>query len=391
MSFLQYALGILPLALLIGSGCKTRSGHSQLQELGGPVKIRNAWLQSPESIEGTITKTWGIPMSPAERWRYIRSTYAFLGGTDVASFKSGIDHPNTLFILAISSLSDFVGKQMVERQALLEAKTEPYVFDGLGLSGPDEVCFKDDKLAWCDAQDQIRLNSLSSASLKASDLNLEWRKRLMHNIQDLGEFMLIDTDNTLMVPDGTDRHAAQYLLEDVFIPRLGEGLITPELEKQAWRDVLFTILVGGGYFVGITPDDAQPPSVAAFSHGDAPVPIPDFSNNSPGILKLELKPQKTGIGIIKKIQMRVYITHPIRGQLKIDLTRGSKTVNIYQGASDPKRNYEDLELILDSDSQSSLKAFINQPAGPWVATIYDNKPLERGTVDNFVLTVEYGD
>jgi subtilisin-like proprotein convertase family protein len=390
MSFHNYVLGILPLALLLFSGCKTRSGQSELRELGGPVKIRNAWLQSPESIEGTITKTWGINMTTAERWRYIRSTYAFLGGTNVASFKGGIDQPNSLFILAISGLSDFVSKQMVQRQLDLEARSEPYLFEGLGLSEANKACFNDKSVAWCDALDEVRVNSLSSAGLKARDLDLEWRKRLMHNIQDIGEFMLIDTDNSLVIPDGSDRHAAQYLLEEVFLPHLGEGPITPELEKEAWRDVVYTILMGGGYFVGITPDDAQDPTVAAFNHGDKPIAIPDFSNNSPGILKLELKPQKTGVGIIRKIQLRAYISHPIRGQLRIDLTRGAKTVTVYQGATDPKRNFEDLELAFDSDSQESLKAFINQPAGPWIATIYDNKTLEKGTLDNLVLTVEYG-
>lgn len=389
-TIIHFSLG---LSLVCLAACKTHSNqnHSAVKDIGGAAKVRNAWLLSPEALEGTLTKTWGLPMTAAEKWKYIGSVHSFLGGTDIASFKGSVDQPNSLFILSIANLASFAATRLVDKEISMASQGQAYIFEGMGLSEPNEACFKNDQAAWCDAVDNIRIGSLSENGLTVAGLNTEWRKRLMHNIQDLGEFMLIDLDNTTQVPDGTGRHAAQYLLEDMLIPTLGEGAITRDAEIKAWRNVLMTSLIGGGFFMGITPNASLPPAVVSFSSGDQPMAIPDFANSAAGILRQDLSPQTTSPGVIRRVKVRGSFNHPQRGQLRVDLTRGSKTVTIYQGATDPNRNFANLDLALDSADNANLKAFEQMTAGPWSLAVYDNKPFEKGTLKNFTVTIEYGD
>lgn len=384
---LMFACGLL----LSVYACKTTSNRSKVSA-GGPINARGAWIQSPEAIERTLTTTWGLDLTPDERWRYIRSVYSFLGGTNVADMKVSFDKPNTMFVMAINSLSLFTAQRLLWKQTDMTANGKEYMFEGLGLSEPDTDCFKNDGKEWCDAIDGVTMTSLTQMNVKGSDLSKEWRKRLMHNIQDIGEFMLLNIDNTMTISDGTNRHAAQYLLEEIFIPALGPDPVTEERERIAWENTVHTMLLSGGFFLSVPPTtEARKQQVASFSSGDKALPIPDFANGQPGVLEKVLNPDKTESGVIAKVQLNVFITHPQKGQLRIDLTRGDKTVTVYQGSADAKRNFEDLQLTLSSDDNPLLQKFLNQPAGPWTARVYDNKPFEKGTVDGLNLTVEYGD
>ncbi len=216
---------------------------------GGPTQTRPTWIKSPEAIEGTIHDAWGLDMTDEERFRYLQSIYSILGGTMVQNYKSLISQPNELFLLGIENLSSWIALKLEEK----EKAAADSVFDGLGLSDADAAsCFADDTKDWCDFKDGVTLGSLSAQSLDPATLSKEWRKRLMHNIQDVAEFMLLAVDNNLKIP-GTETHAAQYLLDDVFLDELKGAEVTPSRESAAWRRVIYVILLSGGFFLEAPP------------------------------------------------------------------------------------------------------------------------------------------
>lgn len=243
------------LSLASAMSCRHGSSDSDDSDLAanGPTQTRPGWIKSPEAIEGTITQAWGLDVSEQERWKYIQSVYSMLGGTMVLSNRSLLDQPNELYILTLDNMSGWLAEKLVTKQSAATT-TDSYFFGGLGLSGADsQNCFKDDAKDWCDFIDGISTQSLSDSAVTPAaltqGLSKEWRKRLMHNIQDIGEFMLLSVDNTLMIPgDPTGRHAAQFLLDDVFLPSLN-GEISPKAEARAWQNVTRTVLLSGGFYL----------------------------------------------------------------------------------------------------------------------------------------------
>ncbi len=257
MNRLPYTFAVLALAL---AGCRTtppRGGGAELKAGPsgiGPTQTRPTWIKSPESIEGTITSAWGLQVSEAERWKYLQSIYSMLGGTQVLSSKSLVDQPNELFALGLDNLSGWLSGRLVDKETALEAEAKEHSFDGLSLSDEDAGCFADDGKDWCDLKDGVRLDSLAKAGVDPkAPLSKEWKKRLMHNVQDIGEFMLLAIDNTLKMPGG-QRHAADYLVSEVFVPSFPGGApATVEQEKTAWKNVIYTILMSGGFYLEAPP------------------------------------------------------------------------------------------------------------------------------------------
>ena len=247
---------LLPLALALAAfGCRTTGrGAEAKATLTGPTVTRPTWIKSPEAIEGTIVQAWGIPISEKDRWKYLQSIYSMLGGTQVLSSKSLVDQPNELFALAVDNLSGWLSQRLVETEQADEAAGKEHSFDGLGLEGEDAAgCFKDDTKDWCDVKDGVRIGSLAAGAVDVNALPKEWKKRLMHNAQDVGEFMLLAVDNTLMMPNGT-QHAADFLVTDVFLPTLrAGGPVSPASEQAAWKAVVYTILMSGGFYLEAPP------------------------------------------------------------------------------------------------------------------------------------------
>ena len=231
-------------------GCQTRRGGSFGSDLASIQEgTRNIWIKSPESIEGTITKAWGLTISEQEEWQYLDSVYSLIGGTMVSQHEALVRDPNELFVMSLDNLSGFLAKKLIVQEAMLEGAAQPYLFEGLQLSPPDAGCFDDDTKDWCDVTDGVKVNSMSTAGLTSTTMTKSWRKRLMHNIQDIGEFMYLSIDNQLMMGDGSGRHSCSYLLEEVFLPALGSGPVTPDLEAKAWEGVIHTILLSGGFYL----------------------------------------------------------------------------------------------------------------------------------------------
>lgn len=231
------------------AGCRTADRSEVLDGDQGPAFTRPGWIKSPEAIEGTITQAWGLPLKNSERWKYLQSMYSMIGGTLVQNTRSLVDQPNELFVMGLDNLSTWLSAKLVQMQIDMATGGESYLFEGLGFATDDvSGCFASDAEDWCDALDGITVTSISAAGLEASALTKDWQKRVMHNIQDIGEFMLLGIDNTLKMPDD-DRHAARFLLDEVFVPTLGEGPVTAEKERAAWEAVVHTILMSGGFYL----------------------------------------------------------------------------------------------------------------------------------------------
>ena len=238
------------------AGCsrtaKNQSDQAQAATPTGPIAVKPGWYKTPESLTETITRSWGITMTREERWRTIDSVRATLGGVNVAQMRSSVSQPNELYVLSVSNLGDFLAEKLVEKQREKATASKPYLFEGLNSSAADKGCFADDAKEWCDAIDDVQIGALTTAAVDPSNLSKRWKKRLMHNIQDIGEFLLLAIDNDLPMGEGsTYPHAAAYLLEEVFLPKLKEAPLSTEQEALAWREVVYTVFVGGGYFFEI--------------------------------------------------------------------------------------------------------------------------------------------
>lgn len=242
----HHAISILLCATAF-AGCRTSSSSGTLAGPEGPVHTRPGWIKSPEAIEGTITQAWGINIDSKDRTRYLQSMYSLLGGTLVLNTRSLVDQPNELFVIGLDNLSDWLADKLLEKQKELAGKD--YVFEGLGFSTDDAAsCFDDDAKDWCDFRDGVKVTSLSDQGIDPASLPKSWKKRLMHNVQDIGEFMLLAVDNTLKMPGG-ERHAAEYLIDEVFLKTYASGPKTAEGERAAWREVIYTILMSGGFYL----------------------------------------------------------------------------------------------------------------------------------------------
>ena len=261
-------------ALLIGAAalhsCKNKTPEREVSKVkaGGADTVRPHWLLSPEIIARTITRTWGIAVDDDETQRYLASVHAMLGGTSVARRGVVMTNPNELYVLTLDNLSAWVARRIVEKQtgnettATTEDPNAPFAgYEGsvkITDPGACKACFEDGTKAWCDCRDGITTSYLSTARLAAADLvdttprGKEVRKRLMHNVQDIAEFLGCSAgiiDNNLMVgPAGAAVSAPALLLDTVFIPVVQTG-ITVETERVAWRRVVHVILMGQGCFL----------------------------------------------------------------------------------------------------------------------------------------------
>ncbi|MBX3233798.1 MAG: hypothetical protein KIT84_08975 [Labilithrix sp.] len=245
---MKRVLGALAIAVVVACGAAPEGDASDTSGMTtGPAAIHPGWFKTPEAIVETMTRTWELTLTADEESRYVGGLRASLGGVSVAQQGSPIDRPHELFALALQSLATFTAEKLVAKQIAKTAAGEPYVFDGLGLSGEDDGCYADDSQDWCDAADGIFVGELTARGFDPTAPSRSDRKRLMHKMQSIGEFFLMAIDDRTTMPDG-DRHAPAFLVDEVLLPKLREAPLSVEQEKQAWQEVITTILLGGYYF-----------------------------------------------------------------------------------------------------------------------------------------------
>ena len=242
------------------------------------------WYKTPTQVANTVKKSWGMRIGIDEEHKYITSLGPFYGGIDKLLMKTTLERPTSGYVLALDLVSAWLSRKLIEQ----EKEDSGFLFGG-GINTSeqskdghscdefaDNYCYKMDSVAWCDCFDNIELGRYNNEN--KIDITTEDRKRLMHNIQDIGDFFNIAIDNKLYVDEAKTIHAAQHLLDEVFIPNLGppEGISAPKADNymvsettnedgevidvkeqmldsdhEAWVKVVYTIMMSGPFYINL--------------------------------------------------------------------------------------------------------------------------------------------
>ena len=293
----------------------------------------DAWFKEPAVIRNTIVKTWGIEITEEDDIRYFARLGQLYGAVDPITARGLLREPNGTYVLALDMVSLWISDLLLVKQVSDESgipqppeqgpvpvavpvepvsnesgtpqplgqgpvpvavPVEPVSDESVDTKIPDMLfhgmigfllddlpdnygCFDDATKNWCDTDDKITTGMYSAKDkerllgLLDPDLASSERKRLMHNIQDIGDFLGVTIDNLLTITDSeTDSeysHVPHYLLDAVFIPNLDDPLDDPpkctnekssdnryidplpRCDIQAWKQVVHTILMSGPFFM----------------------------------------------------------------------------------------------------------------------------------------------
>lgn len=256
----------------------------------------NSWFRSPESLKETITKSFCLNLDGNEISDYIYTIGTMYGNPDMGNMRTPLQKPNAPYVLALDIVSMWLSNRLMQEYLLRqngkggrEICNNPkddegnlYLFNGTKYTRhtirDDDACkacfaSKSQEHAWCDCKDNVRLGKYSSSD---KPLTKEQRKRIMHNIQDIGDFLGVPIDNTTIMEDG--RHVPRMLLEDVFIPALkaeqdcrsylqsneyggdGKDAYNPKpgadasasdrcTDYEAWQQVVHAVLMSGPFYM----------------------------------------------------------------------------------------------------------------------------------------------
>ena len=208
------------------------------------------WYKTPEEVYATATKSWGISISNREKEEYFKRLAISYGGADHDGKILIGDAPDVLYTLAVARVAWWLAGKL-----LFKENSDPNMPMPAGLDKDLPVqelfaggekdqagCFADDKQLWCDFDDELTPNTYTQADAEKLKTSHADRKKIMHNMQDMGDFVGVVIDNLTKIK-GYD-HLPHYLLDEVFIPHLNE-----EGDRLAWRMVVFSILLRGPFFM----------------------------------------------------------------------------------------------------------------------------------------------
>lgn len=253
------------ITVLLCSSCFNNHEEAALTKSGSDPANLSAWYRTPEFILATI-EGWGegeekLAVSDEEKDIYINSLGLFYGGIDYLSKQTPLEIPNNAYVMTLSLVSSWIAYKLLSKEFSLyldptlpetqynEGAEEPppqeevavqlaqpatrhpegFLFrgrDNITAENPTHdcdaksasYCYHDDSIEWCDCFDGIGLNQYHAGDREALRTDNHARKRLMHNIQDIGDFLGVAIDNGLPLADY--QHAPQYLLDEIFIPNL---------------------------------------------------------------------------------------------------------------------------------------------------------------------------
>ena len=225
----------------------------------------HAWFKKPAQIELKL-REWGINITDKDRQLYFVKLGLLYGATSTATQKTYLhDKPVTTYVLALNIVSDWISNKLVTKQQALEAEENNtvgvFMFKGMGLpaatgkcdeASGNNYCFAaDNHDVWCDCDDQVKIGRYTRGDAPPSPNTPVEHKRIMHNMQDIGEFLGITLDNCSPSPDPTQyQHMPQYLLDAVFLPTINDKNEIQD-EIAAWQKVIHTMLLGGEFFMNI--------------------------------------------------------------------------------------------------------------------------------------------
>ena len=240
-------------SIILVAACKPMDDEvSQTQS-----KETYVWFKDPALIRNTVIKTWGIRISREDDLFYFSLLGQLYGAVDRSTGRVLLREPNGTYVLALDLVSLWLSELLLTKQIKYEsgAQGSNAVFHGqIGFSLdnlPDrEACFADSTRDWCDADDKITTGLFSAKDKERLRNASSERKRLMHNIQDIGDYLGVTIDN-LLPTDSKHAHAPQYLLDEVFIPNLdaGDPNSTACCDIRAWQQVVHSILMSGPFFM----------------------------------------------------------------------------------------------------------------------------------------------
>ncbi len=249
--------------------------NSALKSAGG-ASNQLSWFKTPDEIWNTID-SWKLDIISTDRQTYYRTLGELYGLTNLKQQESLLVEPNGTYLLALDVLSTWLSDELIEKQ---EHEDENFMFRG-GLftsENPNDVCdeedpnycYKNNQKDWCDCRDGVKLGKYAKNTTLHTEA--EHKKRIMHNIQDVGDFLGVPIDNLLITKN--ERHAALYLYEEVFLPKLEQkednkpksnneqkkmsensGDFNSDnshsADRNAWLAVVHAILMSGPFYMNI--------------------------------------------------------------------------------------------------------------------------------------------
>lgn len=219
---------------------------------------QQSWFKTPEEIKRTI-EGYGIYIRGEAQLLYFDKLAELYGSKNIRQQKTMLVKPNGVYLLALDALSNWLSCKLFAK----EDEKQGAVFSGGWLTVDQEencdACYNDDDKEWCDCDDEITLDSHFVD-------DTEFKKRIMHNIQDIGDFLGMAIDNNLLVKEFT--HAPDYLYQQVFIPNLDVEISCNTKQQQqtyiantdgkagpahleAWRKVIHAILMSGPFYLNL--------------------------------------------------------------------------------------------------------------------------------------------
>lgn len=254
---------LLSITLLLA--CKEKEATTQ------QATPQHVWFKKPAQIEAQLQQ-WGIIISEADKELYFSTLGMLYGATNIETQEVLVqDSPVVTYVMALNVVSDWLSRILVEKQVELEEnKSSVFMFKGAGIPAATGVCNKSDssycfaehsKDTWCDCDDELSIGRYRLGAAPPDPTSTAERKRIMHNMQDMGEFLGITLDNCSPSPDkGKYQHLPHYLLDTVFLPAfknppLVEGTIVSKKHNEiyAWRKVIHAMLLSGEFFMNLDP------------------------------------------------------------------------------------------------------------------------------------------
>lgn len=225
---------VLLILMLLACGREKVSSPKEEKIFALGTDERQVWFKTPDEVENEIV-SWGINLNMREKSLYISTLGTLYGRFDEDVLDSPLDSPNSVYVLALDIVSNWLSDRLIQKQ---EMHGSEFMFHGSNAPPDTNNCFADDSEAWCDFDDAITVDMYSKDNPPVSR---EEKKKIMHNIQDIADFLGLIVDNLLLLP-GYD-HVPHFILEKIFIPNLKQD------DTYAWQKTVHALLMSGQFFM----------------------------------------------------------------------------------------------------------------------------------------------
>ena len=266
----------LLLLIILLTAC-TKTDEATIKSEGA-ASMKHTWFKTPTEIKNTVENTFNITISDREKGDYFSTLGSLYGEFSEGEMQYTLNKPDGAYLLGLDIVSTWLSKRLLLEHLIRQlqmmvnssesekghrSRTPDIKIDTPSLPAPSVVeqkdetaydekrnfylfgsvvagevanpyaqsfsditskeqcsaCYADDSKDWCDCPDDVILGQF----YQGKSMTYEDSKRIMHNIQDVGEFIGVPIDNmsaSITVGGKTYPHTAFYLLHMVFIPAL---------------------------------------------------------------------------------------------------------------------------------------------------------------------------